>query len=297
MANMPIGDQVHLNGRLVPFSEAHISPLDRGFLFAHAAYEVTAVYNGKFIDLDGHLLRLARTLEGIALPNPHSDAEWARIHQELIDANGIREGLVYLQVTGGAYEARDFAGPETFEPTVFLYADAKPLIGQAAEHGIAAIFMHDTRWARRDMKTVQLLSQALAYRAAKQAGADTAFLVQDGHVTEAASANAWIVNDSGRLITRNLSTDILPGITRSGVLRLIDKTGLEIEERAFTPDEALNATEAFTTSAGAMIAPVIMMEGQPVGAGKPGPVTRKVQKAYYEAIGADVASVAPWVLA
>ncbi|WP_276325241.1 aminotransferase class IV [Hyphomonas pacifica] len=127
---MPIGDQVHLNGQIVPLSEAYISPLDRGFLFAHAAYEVTAVYNGKFVDLDGHLLRLRRTLDGIALPNPHSDADWTRIHQELIDANGINEGLVYLQVTGGAYEARDYTGPDTFEPTIFMYADTKPLIGQ-----------------------------------------------------------------------------------------------------------------------------------------------------------------------
>ncbi len=293
---MPIGKTVFLNGDLLPLADAMISPLDRGFLFAHAAYEVTAVYGGKLVDLEGHLVRLSRTLQGIAIPNPFDAARWTDIHQRLIAENQMTEGLVYLEVTGGAYDARDFAGPETLTPTVFLYADSRPLIGEAAEHGIAAAFIHDTRWKRRDMKTTQLLSQALAYRAARQAGAATAFLVEDGMITEAASANIWIVDTKGRLITRNLSESILPGITRAGVKKLLEGAGMAIEERAFTPDEALQSAEIFTSSAGAMIAPVVKLEGHPVGSGTPGPVTRKVQRLYYEAIGADLAKAAPWVL-
>ena len=293
---MTIGRTVYLSGNFCPVEDATISPFDRGFLFAHAAYEVTSVYDGRFIDMEGHLSRLRRTLEGISIPNPYSDEQWAEIHSELVDKNGVEEGLVYLEVTGGAYGMRDFAGPETFSPTVFLYADARPLIGDLARDGIKAITLGDTRWKRRDMKTVQLLSQALAYRAAREAGAETAFMIEDGLVTEAASANAWIVDAEGRLITRELSHSILPGITRAGVASLLAASGLEMVERAFTPEEAASAKEVFTTSSGAIVAPVIALDGKPIGDGKPGPVTRRIQRLYYEAMGADVAAVAPWAL-
>ena len=179
---------------------------------------------------------------------------------------------------------------------MFLYADEKPLIGAAARDGIKVIFLDDTRWKRRDMKTTQLLSQALAYRTAREAGADTAFMVEDGRVTEAASANAWIVNGEGHLVTRDLSPSILPGITRAGVVDLLEGSGIRLVERAFTPDEAAGAKEVFTTSAGAMIAPVVAIEGKPVGNGKPGPVTRQIQRLYYQSMGADVANVAPWTM-
>lgn len=293
---MPVCPVVHLNGSFLPLGEAHVSPLDRGFLFAHAAYEVTAVYGGRFVDLDGHIARLTRTLEGIAIPNPHAAEGWEALHSELIVRNGLTEGLVYLEVTGGAYDARDFAGPETLTPTVFAYADEKPLIGAAARDGIKAVFLNDTRWKRRDMKTTQLLSQALAYRTAKAQGAETAFMVEDGFVTEAASANAWIVTQAGEIITRDLSPAILPGITRAGVMALRGKGGFTITERAFTPEEASNAAEVFTTSAGAMVAPVTHLGGRAIAGGKPGPVTRRIQRLYYEAMGADVSSAAPWAL-
>ncbi len=293
---MPISPIVHLNGAFLPREAAQLSPLDRGFLFAHAAYEVTAVYGGRFIDLPGHIARLERTLAGIGLPNPHDPAGWQGLHQDLIVRNALNEGLVYLQVSGGAYDVRDFAGPEDFTPTVFLFADARPLIGAPARDGIRAVFVEDTRWKRRDMKTVQLLSQALAYRAARATGADTAFMVEDGYVTEAASANAWIVTPAGEIITRALSPAILPGITRAGVLALAAQAGLTILERSFTPAEAVNAAEVFTSSAGAMIAPVTHLDGRPVGSGRPGPVTRRLQRLYYEAMGADVRLAAPFVL-
>ncbi len=293
---MAVCPLVHLNGAVLPLGGAHISPLDRGFLFAHAAYEVTAVYGGRLVDLDGHIGRLARTLEGIGIPNPYPRDGWAALHETLIARNGMEEGLVYLQVTGGAYEGRDFAGPEILAPTVFAYADARSLIGPAAQHGIRAVFLEDSRWKRRDMKTTQLLSQALAYRAAKAEGAETAFMVEDGYVTEAASANIWIVTGAGELVTRDLSPAILPGITRAGVMALQAAGGFTITERIFTPDEAFGAAEIFTSSAGAMISPVVELAGKKIGAGQPGPVTRRVQRLYYEAIGADVTAAAPWAL-
>ncbi|MFN7055340.1 aminotransferase class IV [Hyphomonas sp.] len=292
---MPVCSLVHLNGAILPLDGAHISPLDRGFLFAHAAYEVTAVYGGRFVDLEGHIARLSRTLDGIGIPDPHDADGWTALHEALIARNALQEGLIYLQVTGGAYDARDFAGPDILAPTVFAYADARPLIGAAARDGIRAVFLADSRWKRRDMKTTQLLSQALAYRAAKEQGAETAFMVEDGLVTEAASANAWIVTASGEIITRGLSSAILPGITRAGVFRLAEMRGFTITERAFTPEEALNAAEVFTSSAGAMIAPVIELDGRRIGDGRPGPVTRQVQRFYYEAMGADLRAAAPFV--
>ncbi|MEO0720682.1 MAG: aminotransferase class IV [Pseudomonadota bacterium] len=286
------GETVYLNGLFLPANEARISPFDRGFLFAHAAYEVTAMYDGRLVDWPGHAARLARTLEGIALPVPVADLE--ALHIELADRNAMAEGLVYLQVTGGAYGFRDFAGPESLEPSVFMFVSPKALIGAAARDGIAAVSLPDTRWRRRDFKTTQLLSQALAYRTAQAAGAQTAFMHEDGTVTEAASANAWIVTAEGTLVTRDLSTDILHGITRAKALSLLNPADVSVEERSFSLEEVRGAREAFTTSAGAIIAPVIALDGAPIGDGQPGPVTRQVQRLYYEAMGADVASVAPW---
>lgn len=280
----------YLNDRFIAAEEAMISPFDRGFLFAHAAYEVTAVYNGALIDADGHIARLERTLAGISVPMVWSGDEIIKRHEDLIARNGMREGLVYLQITAGAYGFRDFAGPEEMRPTLFMYCDERDLIGEKAKDGITAILLDDTRWTRRDMKTTQLLSQALAYRAAADAGADTAWMVEDSYVTEAASANAWIVDGAGKLITRDLSSSILSGITRSAVMSQLAAAGLDVEERRFTPDEATSAAEAFTTSAGAIIAPVTAIDGAPIGSGTPGPVTRQVQRLYYEAMGADVSA-------
>lgn len=293
---MPVCSLVHLNGSFLPLGEARLSPLDRGFLFSHAAYEVTAVYGGLPVDIEGHIGRLGRSLAAIGIDDPHDAGAWRRLHSDIISLNGLSEGLVYLQVSAGPYETRDFAGPDSFQPTVFAFAEARPLITAAARDGISAVLTEDLRWKRRDLKTTQLLSQALAYRQAKAAGAQTAFMVEDGYVTEAASANAWIVTCDGEIITRELSSAILPGITRAAILRLSNGGALRITERAFTPQEAFDAAEVFTSSAGALIAPVISLEGQPIGQGRPGPVTRRLQRLYYEAMGVCLPDVAPFVL-
>lgn len=293
---MAVCETVYLNGAFVPARKAQVSTFDRGFLFAHAAYEVTAVYKGQLIDFDGHAARLSRTLAGISIPDTMGSAGLRAMHQQLLDVNGMEEGVIYLQVTAGDYGARDFAGPEVIAPTVFAYCDQKPLIGAGARDGIRAITLPDTRWTRRDMKTTQLLSQALAYRAARAVGAETALMIEDGLITEGASANFWIVDAEGRLRTRNLSSSILAGITREAVISQLRGEGIEIVETAFDVDTALSAREAFTTSAGAVIAPVLSIDGQMIGAGIPGPVTRHVQRVYYKAMGADVAKIAPWSL-
>ncbi|MEO1100474.1 MAG: aminotransferase class IV [Pseudomonadota bacterium] len=288
-----IGKWAVIDGQVLASSDAAISPFDRGFLFGHAAYEVTAVYGGKLIDWPHHAERLARTLGGLEIPVP---ADIEALHRDLIRRNGLTEGLVYLQVTGGAYGFRDFAGPDVFTPGLFMFTSERSLIGDTARDGLTAITLPDERWKRRDWKTTQLLSQAQAYRAARKAGAETAWMHEDGLVTEAASANAWIVTPDGTLVTRNLSRALLSGITRQRVISLLNPAGIETEERAFTLEEARNAQEAFTTSTGAVIAPVLRLDGKPIGNGAPGPVTRTIQRLYYTHMGADLPAVAPWVL-
>lgn len=289
---LTLGPWVYLNNTFQKADAARVSPFDRGYLFAHAAYEVTAVYDGKIIDMDGHLDRLDRTLEGLEIPTLSEDI--AQLHQDLIRQNRLTEGLIYLQVTAGNYGHRDFYGPEIFTPSLFMFSTQKKLIGETAREGITAITVEDKRWRQRDMKTTQLLSQSLAYRKARRAGATTAFMHEEGMITEAASANAWIVLGDGTLLTRNLSSAILPGITRQTLLKLLRSEGLNVEERAFSVNEAKSASEIFTSSTGAVLTPVLKLDDTVIGTGKPGPVTRAVQRAYYAYIGADIARVAPW---
>lgn len=284
--NSTPGAWVFLDGEILPREAAKISVNDRGFLFAHAAYEVTAVFDGKLIDFEHHMGRLERTLAGIEVDMPSID--FAEIHAELIDRNQLQEGLVYVHVTAGDQGPRDYYGPEQLTPSVYVSVTHKQLIGSVARDGLTAIFYEDTRWQRRDLKTTQLLTQTLAYRAARRAGADTAILHEAGLVTEAASANLWIVDADGTLITRDLSSALLPGITRGRLISLLGSDGHRIEERAVSREQVVQAREAFTSSTGVVIAPVLSVDGVPIGSGRPGPITRKVQAAYYLYIGADL---------
>ncbi len=286
---------VYLNGAFCRAKAAAISPFDRGFLFAHAAYEVTAVFDGKLIDFEGHVARLQRTLSGIDLDVVWDRATLEALHRDLIRRNSLTEGFVYLQVTGGAYGGRDFAGPETLLPSLFMFCEPRELIGAKARDGVKAILVEDQRWKRRDYKTTQLLSQALAYRDAAKAGASSAILHEDGWVTEAASANLWTVTADGRLVTRNLGHQILPGITRQTVLDSVARGGLSVEQRPVSVSELKAASEIFTTAATSLVIPIVELDSRPVGSGAPGPVTRKVQAMYYEAIGGTITNRVPWL--
>ncbi len=289
--------QAWLNGVYVAAEEARISPFDRGFLFADGVYEVTAVYNGRTIDMERHLDRLERSLRELKFGAMPDRKELEEVHRRLVADNGIAEGYVYLQVTRGAYGSRDFVAPDKPKLTCFAYAEARALIDTpAARNGSRILALPDIRWARRDIKSVGLLAQALAKTEAKARGADDAWLVApDGYVTEGASSNAWIVTQDGEIITRALSNMILAGITRHALFDSLGQQGRRITERSFTLDEAKNAAEAFSTAATGLVTPVVEIDGVKLGHGKPGPVTRGVQKIYYTAIGADASKVAPWV--
>ena len=271
---------VYVNGDYVPEEEARISVFDRGFLFADAVYEVTSVLGGKLVDFAGHLTRLHRSLGELEMPMPVSDDALEAIHRELVARNELDEGMVYLQVTRGAAD-RDFVYPADPVPSLVLFTQARALADTASgRDGIKVIAVPDIRWARRDIKTVQLLGPSMCKMLAKKAGKDDAWLVEDGYVTEGTSNNAWIVTGDGVLVTRDLSHAILHGITRAAVLAYASEVQIRIEERPFTLNEAKDATEAFITAASAFVTPVVEIDGQTVGDGRPGPVTRRLREIY-----------------
>ena len=271
---------VYVNGDFVPEEEARISIFDRGFLFADAIYEVTSVLEGKLIDFPGHLRRLHRSLGELDMPVPVGDAELETLHRDLVARNGLEEGMVYLQITRGAAD-RDFVWPADPKPTLVMFTQARGLDESiAARDGIRVIAVPDIRWGRRDIKTVQLLAPSMCKMMAKRAGCDDAWMIEDGFVTEGTSNNAWIVTADGTIVTRDLSTAILHGITRAAVLSYAREAQMRVEERAFTLDEARGAAEAFITAASAFVTPVVEIDGATIGSGRPGPVTRRLREIY-----------------
>ncbi|MDC0739185.1 D-amino-acid transaminase [Cognatishimia sp. SS12] len=276
---------VYVNGDYLPETEAKISIFDRGFLMADAVYEVTSVLDGKLVDFEGHAVRLERSLKELDMRAPCTNEELLEIHRKLVAENDIVEGLVYLQVSRGSDGDRDFAfpDPETTQPSLVLFTQNKPGLADSAasRKGAKIISIDDIRWGRRDIKTVQLLYPSMGKMMAKAAGADDAWMIEDGYVTEGTSNNAYFVKN-GKIVTRPLSTDILHGITRAAVLRLAAESQMEIEERLFTIDEAKEADEAFTTSASAFVMPVIEIDGVTLGDGTPGPVAKRLREIYLE---------------
>ena len=275
---------VYVNGSFLPENEATVSIFDRGFLFADGVYEVTSVLDGKLIDFASHATRLARSLTELDMRSPIEMDDLLAVHRELVRANDIKEGLVYLQITRGAASDRDFAYPsEDTPPTIVLFTQNKPGLADSpmAKIGIKVISIEDQRWGRRDIKTVQLLYPSMGKMMAKAAGCDDAWMVENGAVTEGTSNNAYIVKN-GKIITRQLSNDILHGITRAAVLRFAKEAQMEVEERAFTVLEVQDADEAFFTSASAFVMPVVEIDGVMVGSGAPGSVSLRLREIYLE---------------
>ncbi len=272
---------VYVNGEYLPEEDAKISVFDRGFLMADAVYEVTSVIDGKILAFDGHTERLERSMRELDMKAPCTIPELLDIHRELIKHNALTEGLVYLQVTRGIAD-RDFAYPDV-EPSLVLFTQAKNVVNSPmAKTGMKVISIPDIRWGRRDIKTVQLLAPSMGKMAAKAAGADDAWLVEDGFVTEGTSNNAYIVTAEGTIVTRNLGHEILAGITRAAVLRFAAEAQIKIEERPFTIEEATQAKEAFVTSATTFVGPVIEIDGVQIGDGKVGDIARRLREIYLE---------------
>ncbi|PYE31063.1 D-alanine transaminase [Rhizobium sp. PP-F2F-G38] len=273
---------VYLNGAWLAEADAHVSIFDRGFLFADAIYEVTGVVNGKLLEYEGHSARLQRSMGELGLVCPLSPEELLGVHREIVHRNALSEGLIYLQISRGPAD-RDFAFPANPVPTLVLFTQAKAVLDNPkARTGISVALLPDLRWARCDIKTVQLLYPSMAKMEAARQGADDAWLVEDGFVTEASSASAHIITSDGVLVTRPLSQAILHGITRHSVLDLATTIGVAVEERPFSVEEAKTAAEAFITSATNFVLPVTQIDGQLIGDGQPGPLTLRLRELYIE---------------
>lgn len=276
----------YVNGQYVAEEQATVSVFDRGFLFADAVYEVTAVINGKLVDVEHHIARLQRSCHELQLSLPYTVEEIKQIHSQLIERNNVNEGLIYLQLTRGNAKHRNFLFPDkNTQPTLVLFAQKTNIVDNPkAKNGIKAVTVEDIRWARCDIKTVALLAASMAKEHAKQQGADDAIFIKDGKVTEGSSSNCFILNQHNQLQTRELSHEILPGITRKAILSLAKEQGLTIIEKAFSLDDMLAAKEVFITSATSLVWPVININGQTIGEGKPGSVAIRLREIYLENI-------------
>jgi D-alanine transaminase len=271
---------VFLNGSFLPAEEARVPFMDRGFLFGDGVYEGVGVLDGRLIDNEAHLDRLERSLREVRIPNPRTRAEWTALEEEVVRRNGMAEGFLYFQVTRGVAE-RDFFFPEDAQPTVAMFTQAKAIVhAPAARTGVAVVTVPDQRWARRDIKSISLLAQVLAKQAAREAGAQEAWMVEDGYVTEGGSSSAFIITRESRIVVRPLSQAILPGITRQSLFRLAAETGIALDERPFTVAEAYEAAEAFLTSASNFVLPVVSIDGRPVADGQPGALTKRLRELY-----------------
>ncbi|MCP4335075.1 MAG: D-amino-acid transaminase [Gammaproteobacteria bacterium] len=279
---------VYLNGEYVPEHEAKISIFDRAVNFGDAVYDVAGVLGGKLIDFEHHMQRYFNSLQKMAIESPLTQAEILQAFRRLVELNHIEEGLVYMQVTRGVAE-RDFVWPDGIKPTVFMFTQAKTQGERdSATNGVMLASQNDIRWARRDIKSVNLLGQVLAKKAAHDAGAYEALMVDaDGFVTECGSTSFFIIRNN-QILTRALSNDILPGVTRRAIVALCESKGLELSETRFTLQQALDADEAFITGASSYILPVVQIDDREISAGKPGQVTLQLRDIYLEHVRASL---------
>jgi len=279
----PAGRTAYVNGRYVAHGDATVHIEDRGLQFADSIYEVCSVIGGRLMDEQGHLDRLERSVGALGINMPMERGALQVVMREMIRRNRLSNALLYLQVTRGTHK-RDHPMPAFHKSTLIM--TVRPFNIAAVEkrraEGVAVITLPDIRWGRCDIKTTGLLANTMAKTEARKRGAFEAWMIdRDGNVTEGASTNAWIVTGEGVLVTRNLSSQILAGVTRLGVLNALAREGFNaIEERAFTLKEALAAREAFVTSASGGVLPVVSIDAQPVGEGRPGPITGRVHALY-----------------
>ncbi|MEX5924853.1 D-amino-acid transaminase [Providencia hangzhouensis] len=274
----------YVNGQFLPEEDASVSVFDRGFLFADAVYEVTAIINGKLVDFDRHMARLQRSCAELQLSLPYDLAELKQIHLQLVQKNNIEEGLVYLQLTRGNAHQRSFLYPDKqTKPTLVLFAQKTQIVeNEKSKYGIKVVTVDDIRWQRCDIKTVALLAASMAKEYAKQQGADDAIFVKNGYITEGSSSNCFIISQQNQIQTRGLNNEILSGITRQAILQLAREQQIDIVEKPFSIDEMLEAKEVFITSATTLVWPVIMANNQFIGEGKPGKLAIRLREIYLQ---------------
>jgi len=272
---------VFLNGEYLKEDEAKVSIFDRGFLFGDGVYEVVPVVSSTVLDKGPFLQRFGNSLSELELGWPMSQDEFLVMIDELIKRNNLKEGGVYMQVTRGV-APRDFAYPKDVPATIMAFTFAKEIINSPkAQSGIKVVTVPDIRWKRRDIKSIALLGQCMAKEQAVRQGAFEGWMVEDGYVTEGTASSAYIVKD-GKIITRPLSNSILSGIRRKLLIKLAKEHKVELEQRLFTVDEALDADEAFLSSATTFVLPIVEIDGKQIGDGKPGVIAKKMRQMYID---------------
>jgi len=272
---------VFLNGDYMPADEAKVSVFDRGYMFGDGVYEVVPIVNYTVLDREPFLERFGRSLSELDLAWPMSKNDFLNMIDELVKKNDIKEGGVYMQVTRGV-APRDFSYPKDTATTCTAFGFKKDILDNPqAKSGLRVVTVEDIRWKRRDVKSIALLGQCMAKEEAKRKGAYEGWMIEDGFVTEGTSSSAYIVKDNV-IVTRPLSNSILPGIRRKLLIEIANEHDIKIEERLFTPQEALDADEAFLSSATTFVLPIVEIDGKQIGSGKPGPVFEKMRKMYIE---------------
>ena len=275
---------VFLNGKYIKENEAKISIFDRGLLFADSVYEVTAVIDNKLIDFPAHIERLENSLNELEIKNIFSYDLLLKMHKKLVNKNKFsnKEGLIYMQVSRGTIERDFLIKDKDVTPNIFAFTQEKNLTDvDYKTNGLEIITRNDLRWQRKDIKTTQLLFATIIKTEAYKLGADDAWLIDgDGFVNEGTSNNAYIIDKNNKIITRNLSNKLLPGITRKTIIEVAKKLKLSIEERPFTVKEALESNEAFISSASTLIAPVTKIDKNNIGKGHIGPITEILRETY-----------------
>lgn len=286
----------YVNGRYLPHARAAVVIDDRGLQFSDSVYEVCLVLNRQMLDISAHLDRLERSLAALDIPQPMSRPALVTVMKRLVRRNRLRHTTLYLQATRGV-APRDHAFPEPApRPGIIMTIKRfdPAALRRRQDHGVAVITTPDLRWRRCDIKSTSLLGNVLAKQAARTAGAFEGWMVDDsGLVTEGASTTAWIVTADNRLVTRALGPDILPGVTRQAVQDVAAAAGLTVEERAFAPDEAAQAREAFTVSTTAGVMPVTAIDGAPVGDGLPGALTRRIVALHWSHVARETGYAPP----
>jgi D-alanine transaminase len=274
----------YLNGKFLPHEDCFVHIEDRGFQLGDGVYEVTLFKNNKLIDGDLHLNRLFRSLEQLKIEHNFTKEELLNLQLELFKQNNMNEGTCYLAITRGVHK-RIPNHPKNVTPTINLcVSKAKEVSEQEFENGFSIMTHEDIRWSRCDIKSLALLASSLINQKSKDLGFNDVVFVRDGFVTEASYANAFIIDEDNKLITRNADNFILQGITRNRLIDLAKKEGIEVEERKFTPKEMINAKEVFLSSSSMIIRPVTKIDGEIIGSGKVGKITKLLKRNYQEFI-------------
>ncbi|MGD0504242.1 MAG: D-amino acid aminotransferase [Steroidobacteraceae bacterium] len=274
----------YLNGEFLALADARVSPLDRAFLFGDSVYEVIPVYGARPFRLREHLDRLHRSLSGIRMATPKTHVQWGEVCRELARRNGGGDQYLYLQVTRGAEFGRNHAWPEGLEPTIFGFATRLEAPAPALlEAGVAAITSPDTRWARRDIKSTALLANVLLKKLAADVGAFETIMLERGELTEGSSTTVHVIS-RGEIHTPPNGHQILPGITRDVVGELADRVGIVSRSARVTEIELRAASEIWLAFSTRGVLPVTRLDGSPVGDGKPGPLFRRMHKAFQDYI-------------